>query len=120
MGTNYYAEWNLSPRSDGPAALEVPATKLRLHICKSHASFQGRVFNSWSAWKNFLESNEWQITIRDEYGAVHEVRDFIRDAEEVPADRRAWHHRWLVDHHYPLTDDWLDDDGFSFHRGEFY
>jgi hypothetical protein len=123
MGTNYYAEWHPggSGSGDGPASVMAPAYGIRLHICKSHTSFQGKVFNSWSAWRNFLESNEWNVTIRDEYGGEWEVAQFIDDVESTDATARGRQHKWMVDR-YPAgqrLDDWADADGFSFHRGEF-
>ena len=59
MGTNYYAEWYPSGSrvGDGPAEVIGASFGIRLHICKSHISFQGKVFNSWSAWRNFLASS---------------------------------------------------------------
>lgn len=123
MGTNYYVEWVPGGRGnqDAPASLLPSVAGIRLHICKNLTSFQGKVFNSWSAWKNFLESNEWHLTIRDEYGVEHEVVDFVTSVEAVSADARSRQYRWMVEHYRPeqRPDDWLDAEGYSFHRGEF-
>jgi hypothetical protein len=123
MGTNYYAEWYPSGTNvgDGPAAVIGSNLGIRLHICKSHTSFQGKVFNSWAAWRNFLENNEWNLTIRDEYGHEHDVAQFVADVESTSPEARSRQHQWMVDHYKPheRPDDWRDPDGFSFHRGEF-
>lgn len=123
MGTNYYAEWHPggTRSNDGPSELMSAAVGIRLHICKSHTSFQGKVFNSWSAWRNFLKSNEDDVVIRDEYGGEWDVETFIADVESVAPESRRRQYAWMVDH-YPereRPDDWLCPDGFSFHRGGF-
>lgn len=120
MGTNYYAEWNPHTwNADAPASLTYPYITVRLHICKSLNSFQGSVFNSWSAWKNFLTRNEHGLRIVDEYNVEHAVADFIRDVEAVTPERRSAQYRWLVDNHYLLENEWICLDGYSFSAGEF-
>jgi hypothetical protein len=120
MGTNYYAHWRISPAdSDSPWGIVQQPLELTLHICKSLRSFQGAVFNSWDAWKNFLTSNQHAVTIRDEYGLDIDLDTFVTEVEATePTDRRR-QHQWLLDHGHLLDGDWLDRDGFSFHRGEF-
>jgi hypothetical protein len=122
MGTNYYANWKLSSQnSDAPFSLNRPAVSLDFHICKSLTNFQGAVFNSWSAWSNFLLNERDRITITDEYGVEYEVGAFIGHVETTKTESRSRQYRWMVDH-FPADqrkDDWLDPDGFSFHRGEF-
>lgn len=125
MGTNYYAEWNVGGNGNGNGPIEfvIPASILHLHICKSLSSFQGQMFNSWSAWRNFLLNQRGQITIRDEYGVVHEVDQFISDVEAIPDDMRRRQYQWVADHgrvDRTDPDDWADPQGYSFHRGEFF
>ena len=108
MGTNYYADWK-------PEA----SVTIQLHICKSFTGYSGRFFPSWDAWKTFLTHNPDTVTIRDEYGDVIELEEFVGRVEAVPKDQRRRHYQWLVDHGHPLDRDWLDPDGFSFYRGEF-
>lgn len=113
MGTNYYAHWR-------PPGAET--FTLRLHICKSHRMFNGSVFPSWQAWKTFLEHNvagTERVTIVDEYNAEILLSEFVARVEATAPDLRRRQYDWLVRNDYPTHLDWLDDDGFSFHDGEF-
>lgn len=120
MGTNYYANWRLSEAaSESPFSLSQEPVSVDFHICKSLVMFQGAVFNSWSAWKHFLETQQDRVTITDEHGAEWPVEKFVAAVEETKPDHRQRQHYFLLNHGYALTDDWLDPDRFSFHRGEF-
>lgn len=124
MGTNYYLHMNQCKccnRYD------------EVHIGKSWRMFRGyridpnfpaeRVgpvgpVESWQDWKRVLKTTP-DAQVFDEYGCEHHVDDFIADVESVPQDRRGSQMRWLVDHNYPLGFDWVDDEGYDFHEGEF-
>lgn len=117
MGTNYYA---LEPACEAPCR---HCGQSEWHIGKSLRMFEahdvtpwGRI-ESWSDWKRALRSEG--VRIRDEYGGDCDVEEFIRDVEAVEPEWRSRQFDWLLNHAYPLDRDWLDEDGFSFHRGEF-
>jgi len=123
MGTNYYADWRLSDgHTDSPWSINLPPTTMRMHICKSLTSWQGGVFVSWVAWRHFLLTNRWAVTIVDEYDREHDIDQFIRDVESTTRVDRERQHVWMQKNmRLPdgQTTDWMDPDGFSFHSGEF-
>ena len=119
MGSNYYAHWT------PPGATSVT---VRLHICKSMRSFSGLMFDSWAKWKDWLSyqaqdsrDGGGSIRILDEGGRPYEIADFIAQVEATRPTERA-RQTTYVQHHHPREAewDWLDADGFSFHRGEFF
>ena len=118
MGTNYYA---IAPECPNPCAhCEQEA---EWHICKSLISFEAHevspwgAIESWADWKRVI--TRYHLTVRDEYGRDHDRSDFIRSVEATEPEARRRQHQWLIDHNYPLDRDYLDADGFSFHRGDF-
>ena len=119
MGTNYYA---IEPPCDAPC--QHCDQQSEWHICKSLVSFEahdvspwGRI-ESWGDWKRVITQHE--LTVRDEYGVEHAATEFIASVEATDPTARRRQYQWLVDHQYPLDRDWLDADGYSFHRGEFF
>lgn len=123
MSTNYYAHW----RPPGASTVVV-----ELHICKSLRSFSGLMFDSWAKWRDWLLhqsepsrlSAGGSVEIVDEYGDRHDLEQFIAGVEATDPEDRGRQTNWVKAHPYELgTDggrwDWLDADGFSFHRGEF-
>lgn len=121
MGTNYYVEWNPNyGNNDSPASLNYPQPTMRFHICKNLNSFQGHVFNSWSAWSHFLRMNRDKLSITDEYGKEHEVPDFIARVEATTREQRSRQFDWVMLHStLDRSREWLDAEGFSFYAGEF-
>lgn len=119
MGTNYNVEWNPGGGSGGPVSVQFPQPIVVMHFNKSFSTFQGTVFNSWAAWKNFLLRNECSVTIRDEYGTEHDVHTIIKKVEGVAPESRGSQYRWIVENGHSLDRDWLDPDGYSFYAGEF-
>lgn len=125
MGTNYY--WH-----DHPCAHCGRSDAVR-HICKSLRTFRGYFtwdyqledvpeVVSWEEWKTLLRSSDGEI--RDEYGAVHDVEEFIAACEAVPMEQRRRQFDWMVENKDIVAEvrpggEWLDADGFSFYGGEF-
>lgn len=117
MGTNYHA---IEPECPNPCKHCAPG---KWHICKSLNMFEAHdttpwgPIESWADWKRVILENNLQIL--DEYGTKHEVSDFIRDVEVTTIEDRMKQYPWLITHNHTLEDDWLDEYGFSFHRGDF-
>jgi hypothetical protein len=126
MGTNYY--WRTEPCEHCGRSDEV------LHICKSLNKFRGHFtwpddggdaepwVVSWQDWKAELRGGAGRIF--DEYGAEHDVEEFIRCVELVPMESRRRQFDWMVENRGTAAEvapgcDWLDADGFSFIGGEF-
>ncbi|WP_100813061.1 hypothetical protein [Microbacterium lacus] len=113
MGTNYYAHWT------PPGAQNVT---IRLHICKSLVMFNGQVFPTWTAWKDFLtHGTKFEtLTIVDEHGKEHELGEFVRGVESTSRESRRRQYDFEVhDPDIDTTHSWLDPYFFSFHNGEF-
>lgn len=120
MGTNYYVRWNPTPGGHGPAQLVYePRAYIELHICKSLTMFQGAVFNSWNAWRHFLESNDWTVEVRDEYGVEYTTKEFISMVDGTERAQRRRQYDAVVSNGRTSDRDWLDADFFSFYSGEF-
>lgn len=118
MGTNYYAK---APECPNPcqhceAAVEV-------HIGKSLTMFEahdeppwGRI-ESWQDWKRILLQG---VQVDDEYHSGWTVPEFISAVEGTSKkDRRRQYDAVMANPLWRSERDYLDADGFSFHRGEF-
>lgn len=118
MGTNYYAH---EPQC--ASACAHCDQDIEWHIGKSLVMFEAHEnspwgpIESWADWKRVLTENS--LPIVDEYGQRHDLADFIERVEATGKEARRRQYQWIVDHGYPLDDDYLDADGFSFTRGEF-
>lgn len=130
MSTNYY--WH-GPACPNPC--DHCSGPVELHI--------GQHAGGWSFEGHFLEGDPWLVSavgwrkflrdsrdgvIKDEYGRVHEVEEFIAFVDAVPALGRRRQYDWLnarraeyghrMDAVQPYWD-WLDGEGYSFHGGDF-
>lgn len=117
MGTNYYA---IEP-------CEVPCQHCdppEWHICKSLRTFRSHddtpwgTIRSWQDWKSVLNSGD--VIVVDEYGAEHDIEQFITDVEAVPVEDRRRQYEWVIAHPSYRSDRYfLDSDQFSFCTGDF-
>lgn len=126
MGTNYYARVN---ECDCCGRFD------ELHICKSFVSFEaprhwdedGEVTlypASWADWRAFLATAG--ATIRNEYGEVLTLDEFVAAVEATDPDGRrrqfdAMCEGWPdeVSDGPEVGKTWLDPDGFTFSGREF-
>lgn len=102
-----------------------------VHICKSMTSFDTIrrtnpdsyeteiLVGSWSEWKTYLRNTVGEIV--DEYGAVHQVEEFIAAVEAIDPEDRRWQYDWMVKNQPGYVSDgpqvdrsWLDPDGYTF------
>jgi hypothetical protein len=112
MGTNYYVDWR--PSFAG-------SVTINMHICKSLYMFQGEPFATWSEWKSFLLHNWETARITDENGRVWATTAFVAAVDEKIGSPSGRRQHEAAGEYGPIDPqrDWLDPDGFSFHRGEF-
>ncbi len=81
---------------------------------------------TWQQWRAFLTECGGQI--RDEYGQVVPLDEFVALVESTSVAGRRKQYDYITRHPHPYWDrrvgvqprgDWLDSDGFSFYGGEF-
>lgn len=118
MSTNFYAQIELSGRHS-------ISSTISLHIGKTGVGtiLSGDWFQSFAAWKEFLTHNADKVEIKDEYGTIHSVEALVERFESYDAVQRGRQYNWLQTHPESIgkaSDHWLDADGFSFSKGEFF
>lgn len=124
MGINYYARTEIC---------DCCSRYTELHVGKNLVMFRGYLqdedwpdeppptpwgeIRSWREWKAALLSPG--VEVWDENDTQLEIEQFIAWVEATEPERRARQYRWLVEHGEDLSDEWLDDQCFSFTSTEF-
>lgn len=131
MSTNYYWRRNICTCCDRYDELHVG------HFAGGGWSFQGYIpqpfgdeshplLTSWVLWKAELRKPG---QLWSEHGYERPVEGFIEDIDAVPTKSRRRQYDWLKAHPESVDQsrldrieagcDWLDEDGYSFHGGDF-
>ncbi len=131
MSTNYYWRRDICTHCDRYEELHIG------HFAGGGWSFQGYVpsefdvantlrITSWAEWKAELRKPG---QLWSEYGYERPVEGFIEDIDAVSMKGRRRQYDWLKAHPHIIAPgkldrieagcDWLDEDGYSFHGGDF-
>ena len=116
MSTNYYARLALGGSNSA-------ATTVSIHIGKTSggAILSGDWFSSFKEWKNFLSYNADKVDIFDEYKTPLTFDELVERFEKYDSEERARQFNWLKENlPSSMSSHWLDEDGFTFSKGEFF
>jgi len=116
MSTNYYARVNLG----GKHSIEI-TTELHIGKTGGGASFSGDWFQSFEDWRRFLEFNADKVTIINEYKAELTLEELVEIFESYDTENRRRQFDWIAENSPTnLRDYWLDGEGYTFSKGEFF
>jgi hypothetical protein len=119
MGTNYYA---VVPECPNACAHCEQVTEV--HICKSMTMFEAHETTPWGPvekWQDWIDIFARHApVIRDEYGTEWDDIEFCAAVDATSKQERRRQYDWVQEFGWDKEKDYLDDEGFSWHRGEFW